>query len=44
MYAKQIRNGEPELELSPEENEAMRLALQPQPAATGGDRQDAAAG
>jgi hypothetical protein len=28
LYAKQIRNGESELELSPEENEAVRLALQ----------------
>lgn len=27
LYAKQIRNGEPEFELSPEENEAMRLAF-----------------
>jgi hypothetical protein len=28
LYAKQIRNGQPELELSPEEDEAVRLALQ----------------
>jgi len=27
MYAKQIHHGQPELELSPEENEAVRLAL-----------------
>ena len=27
LYAKQVRNGEPELELSPEEDEAIRLAL-----------------
>ncbi len=27
MYAKQIRDGKPELELSPEENEAVQLAL-----------------
>jgi hypothetical protein len=27
LYAKQIRNGEPEFELSPEENEALRLAF-----------------
>jgi hypothetical protein len=27
LYAKQVRDGEPELELSPEENEAIRLAL-----------------
>jgi uncharacterized protein YlxW (UPF0749 family) len=27
MYAKQVRDGKPELELSPEEQEAMRLAL-----------------
>jgi hypothetical protein len=36
LYAKQIRAGQPELELSPEENEAVRLALagdQPAPAA-----------
>lgn len=32
MYAKQIRNGQPELELSPEENEAVQLALAPAPA------------
>ena len=42
MYVKQIRNGEPELELSPEENEAVRLALQPQTGVAGG-HQDAAA-
>jgi Protein of unknown function (DUF4446) len=28
LYAKQVREGEPELELSPEENEAIRLALE----------------
>ena len=28
LYAKQIRNGQPEIELSPEENEAIQLALQ----------------
>jgi hypothetical protein len=28
LYAKQVRNGEPELELSPEEDEAIKLALQ----------------
>lgn len=27
LYAKQVRNGEPELELSPEEAEAVRIAL-----------------
>jgi hypothetical protein len=27
LYAKQILNGEPEFELSPEENEAVRLAF-----------------
>ena len=27
LYAKQVREGQPELELSPEENEAIRLAL-----------------
>ena len=27
LYAKQIRNGQPEFELSPEENEAVRLAF-----------------
>jgi hypothetical protein len=27
LYAKQVREGQPELELSPEENEAVRLAL-----------------
>jgi hypothetical protein len=33
LYAKQITNGQPELELSPEESEAVRLALQGAPAA-----------
>jgi Protein of unknown function (DUF4446) len=28
LYAKQVHNGEPELELSPEEDEAIRLALE----------------
>ena len=28
LYAKQLRDGNPELELSPEENEAIRLALE----------------
>jgi hypothetical protein len=28
MYAKQVHDGKAELELSPEENEAMRLALE----------------
>jgi hypothetical protein len=28
LYAKQVREGQPELELSPEENEAIRLALE----------------
>jgi Protein of unknown function (DUF4446) len=28
LYAKQLRDGTPELELSPEENEAIRLALE----------------
>ena len=28
LYAKQIRNGEPEFELSPEEDEAIRRALE----------------
>jgi hypothetical protein len=28
LYAKQVREGEPELELSPEESEAIRLALE----------------
>jgi hypothetical protein len=32
FYAKEIRNGEPEIELSPEESEAMRLAFE-EPAA-----------
>ena len=35
LYAKQIRNGQPEYELSPEENEAIRLAF-------GGERSDQA--
>jgi Protein of unknown function (DUF4446) len=45
LYAKQIRNGQPELELSPEENEAVRLALDSSPAhpsAPTGERQDTA--
>jgi hypothetical protein len=33
LYAKQINNGQPELELSPEESEAVRLAVQGAPAA-----------
>jgi hypothetical protein len=33
MYVKQINQGKPELELSPEENEAIRLALQGEVAA-----------
>jgi Protein of unknown function (DUF4446) len=37
LYAKQIRNGQPELELSPEENEAVRLAMEPEPAAAAGE-------
>lgn len=36
LYAKQVRNGQPELELSPEENEAVRLALQTPPGTAGG--------
>ncbi len=28
LYAKQVHNGEPELELSPEEDEAIRVALE----------------
>ena len=28
LYAKQVHNGQPELELSPEENEAIRVALE----------------
>jgi hypothetical protein len=36
MYAKQIRNGQPELELSPEESEAVRLALAANTAAAAG--------
>ena len=43
LYAKQIRNGQAELELSPEESEAVRLALQPDAGITG-NQQDAAAG
>jgi hypothetical protein len=47
LYAKQIHNGQPELELSPEENEAVRLALHPEtPAASGqaaGGQESAAA-
>ena len=35
LYAKQIHNGQPELELSPEENEAVRLALEPGGAGSG---------
>ncbi|HET8977830.1 MAG TPA: DUF4446 family protein [Solirubrobacteraceae bacterium] len=40
LYAKQIHNGRPELELSPEEDEAIRMALageapEPQPGAFG---------
>jgi Protein of unknown function (DUF4446) len=31
LYAKQVRRGEPELELSPEEDEAVRTALAPPP-------------
>ena len=39
LYAKQIHKGQPELELSPEETEAVRLALESAPAATRlGDR------
>jgi hypothetical protein len=34
LYAKQVRNGQAELELSPEESEAVRLALQTAPAAS----------
>ena len=30
MYAKEVREGKPELELSPEEDEAIRLALGPE--------------
>jgi hypothetical protein len=36
LYAKQIRAGQPEIELSPEESEAVRLALQPAASAPGG--------
>jgi hypothetical protein len=35
LYAKQIRNGQAELELSPEESEAVRLALDSGPAQPG---------
>jgi len=35
LYAKQIHRGQPELELSPEENEAVRLALETGASATG---------
>jgi hypothetical protein len=42
LYAKQIRNGQPELELSPEESEAVRLALAPAAAASGGEPSRAA--
>jgi hypothetical protein len=31
LYAKQVHDGKPELELSPEEEEAIRLALSEQP-------------
>lgn len=31
LYAKQVRNGQPELELSPEESEALALALSGEP-------------
>jgi Protein of unknown function (DUF4446) len=41
VYAKQIRQGRGELELSPEETEAVRVALSK---AEGGERADAAAG
>lgn len=41
LYAKQIRNGRPELELSPEETEAVRIALAG--GAAGTAHQDAAA-
>ena len=43
LYAKQIRNGEAELELSPEESEAVRLALEPGAPASGGDQDQAPA-
>jgi Protein of unknown function (DUF4446) len=36
LYAKQIHHGQPELELSPEESEAVRLALAPEAPAAGG--------
>jgi hypothetical protein len=32
LYAKQVIDGRPELELSPEESEALRLAISPKPA------------
>src|ERR1700761_2446889 len=35
LYAKQVHNGQPEMELSPEENEAMKLALAPDAPAPG---------
>ncbi len=35
LYAKQIRNGQPELELSPEETEAVKLALADRPGSGG---------
>ncbi len=43
LYAKQISQGQPEMELSPEEAEAVRLALQSDPA-TGGDAAGTGAG
>ncbi len=42
LYAKQIRQGQPEVELSPEENEAVRLALETG-AVAGGDHPTAGA-
>ncbi len=39
VYAKQVRGGQPEQELSPEEQEAVRVALTP---VAGGDRGDVA--
>ena len=36
LYAKQVRNGVAEIELSPEESEAMRMALQAQPGSISG--------
>jgi hypothetical protein len=35
LYAKQVHGGQPELELSPEENEAVRLALEGPPPGDG---------